>query len=66
MREPSPDEAVALADYFDACRRKRNVIDYMNSSVATETEADELVSKAHEFHTLVESWLTATHPALAG
>ena len=31
--------AAALADYFDACRRKRSVIDYDNSSVATETEA---------------------------
>lgn len=29
-------EAATLADYFDVCRRKRNVIDYMNSSVATE------------------------------
>jgi hypothetical protein len=57
---------VALTDYFDACRRRRNVIDYMNSSVATETEADELVYKAHEFHTLVENWLTATHPTLVG
>lgn len=28
-------KAVALTDYFDACRRKHNVIDYMNSSVAT-------------------------------
>jgi len=57
---------VALTDYFDARRRKRNVIDYMNSSVATETEADELVHKANEFHKLVESWLTTTHPTLAG
>jgi hypothetical protein len=31
--------AVALSDYFDTCRRKRNVIDYMTSSVATDTEA---------------------------
>jgi hypothetical protein len=59
-------KAVELTDYFDACRRKRNVIDYMNSSVATETEAGELVHKANEFHKLVENWLTATHPTLAG
>jgi hypothetical protein len=59
-------KAVALTDYFDDCRRKRNVIDYMNSSVATETEADELVHKANEFHQLVESWLTTTHPTLVG
>jgi len=38
--------ASTLTDYFDACRRKRNVIDYDNSSVATETEAAELVRKA--------------------
>jgi hypothetical protein len=36
----------------------------MNSSVATETEADELVHKANEFHRLVEDWLTRTHPNL--
>lgn len=38
-------ESVALADYIDTCRRKRNVIDYM----ATETGADELVHKANVF-----------------
>ncbi len=54
----------SLADYFDACRRKRNVIDYDNSSVATQTEADELLLKAAEFHTLVEAWVIFNHPAL--
>ena len=56
--------AAALTDYFDACRRKRNVIDYDNSSVATETEAAELVRKAGEFHALVEKWVAANHAAL--
>jgi hypothetical protein len=58
------EKAVELADYFDTCRRKRNVIDYMTSSVATDTEADELVRKAQEFHLLVESWIAASYPAL--
>jgi len=57
-------EAVAFADYFDTCRRKRNVIDYMNASVATETEADELLAKTVAFYELAERWLAATHPAL--
>ena len=57
-------EAAALTDYFDACRRKRNVIDYDNSSVATETEADELLQKAKEFLALVEQWVSANHPVL--
>jgi hypothetical protein len=59
-------EAAALADYFDTCRRKRNVIDYMNSSVATETEADELVHKVNEFHVLVEKWIKIKYPLLVG
>jgi len=58
-------EAASLADYFDACRRKRNVIDYDNSSVATETEAAELLGKAAEFRGLVETWIGSTHPDLA-
>jgi hypothetical protein len=57
--------AAALADYFETCRRKRNIIDYMHSSVATDTEADELQEKAIEFHQLVENWVAARHPQLA-
>jgi hypothetical protein len=57
--------AAALTDYFEACRRKRNIIDYMHSSVATDTEADELQQKAVEFHQIVEEWVTAHHPQLA-
>jgi len=57
-------EAALLTDYFDACRRKRNVIDYDNSSVATETEAAELLRQAGEFHALVERWVAANRPAL--
>jgi hypothetical protein len=33
---PSADKYV---DYFETCRRKRNLIDYTHSHVATETEA---------------------------
>ena len=58
-------ESVRFTDYFEACRRKRNTIDYQKSSVATVTEADELVLKANEFHSFVEAWVAANHPALA-
>jgi uncharacterized protein (UPF0332 family) len=50
------------ADYFDRCRRKRNVIDYDDAYVATETEAHEIVTKAKEFCALVEEWITKNHP----
>jgi hypothetical protein len=57
-------DVASLTDYFDTCRRKRNVIDYDNSSVATETEADELLRKAEEFRALVERWVAAKHSSL--
>jgi glycine/D-amino acid oxidase-like deaminating enzyme len=52
------------ADYFEGCRRKRNVIDYTRSHVATETEADELVKNATEFYELVEAWIDSKFPSL--
>jgi uncharacterized protein (UPF0332 family) len=50
------------ADYFDRCRRKRNVIDYTRSQVATESEANEIVQQATEFYEFVEAWIDSTFP----
>lgn len=52
------------ADYFETCRRKRNVIDYTRSHVATDTEAKEILQKAKEFYDLVERWIESTFPPL--
>jgi len=51
-------------DFFEACRRKRNVIDYDHASVATRTEAEEIVAEANDFFELVEHWIAANHPKL--
>ena len=51
--------ASKYADYFETCRRKRNVIDYTRSHVATETEATEIVEKATEFYEFVETWINS-------
>jgi hypothetical protein len=51
-----------LVAYFDACRRKRNQLDYDMAHVATESEAAELLRKAHEFREAVEGWIAAQHP----
>lgn len=51
--------AGGYADYFDACRRKRNIIDYTRSHVATETEAKEIAEKTAEFYDFVEAWIGA-------
>jgi hypothetical protein len=57
--------AARTLDFFEACRRKRNVIDYDQASVVTETEAAEVVGEARSFLTLVEEWITTHHPKLA-
>jgi uncharacterized protein (UPF0332 family) len=52
------------SDYFDRCRRKRNVIDYDDAFVATETEATEILTKAKEFAGMVEQWIAKNHSSL--
>lgn len=50
--------------YFDACRRKRNQVDYDVAGIVSEAEADELLRKATNFYADVERWIAAHHPAL--
>ena len=56
--------AAPYSDYFDRCRRKRNLIDYDDAFVATETETTEILTKAKEFADLVELWIAKAHPSL--
>jgi hypothetical protein len=56
--------AVRFLDVFEACRRKRNVIDYDHASVATHTEAEEIVAEAQAFFELVERWIAVNYPKL--
>jgi len=56
--------ASKYVDYFERCRRKRNVIDYTRSHVATETEAQEILEKATEFHGFVEAWIDSKYSNL--
>jgi hypothetical protein len=60
---PLGKSAAHLADYFDACRRKRNEIDYTGAAIATTTEADELMAHAKAFLTMVEAWIAKAHSA---
>jgi hypothetical protein len=52
-------------DYFDTCRRKRNVIDYDAAFVATDTEAEEVLRAAKAFLAFVEQWISSENPYLA-
>lgn len=56
--------AAQMTDYFDACRRKRNEIDYTGAAVATTTEAEELLLHAKVFLAGVEAWIAKTRPSL--
>jgi hypothetical protein len=58
--------ADTYSDYFETCRRKRNVIDYTRSQVATDTEAKEIVDKATECRDFVERWIESNFPSLKG
>lgn len=51
-----------LARYFNACRKKRNLVDYNLANAVTETENEELLIKADEFKGLVEKWIFNNHP----
>lgn len=57
--------AVRSLDFFEACRRKRNAIDYDQASIATETEAAEVTAEAQSFLEFVEQWIKTHHPKLA-
>lgn len=52
-----------VADFFEHCRRNRNLISYDAAGVVGQTEADDALREALAFEKLVESWITTTHPA---
>ena len=54
----------ADADYLDACRAKRNVLEYDYVGGATEADADELIAFAREFQSELLLWLRSAHPDL--
>jgi len=51
-------------DFFEISRRKRNVIDYDYASVATDTEALEILNEARAFSELVDRWIRTNYPSL--
>jgi len=53
------------AEYLNACRIKRNTAEYDYTGVATDMDADELLTFSKEFKDDVEKWLEQKHPDLA-
>lgn len=56
--------ADSFTDYLETCRRKRNKIDYMNSQIASDSGADEMLNQAKAFLEQVEQWIDTHYPAL--
>lgn len=48
-----------IADFFDACRAKRNITDYGRVGDISESEADELLREAKKFKKEVATWLSS-------
>jgi len=62
MKESMGDDYVDLADYFDACRVKRNVIDYDRAGGISELEADKLLKEVRQFREIILNWLQSYYP----
>ncbi len=54
----------ADAVYLDACRAKRNTVEYDSVGGASQADADELVEFTSEFRQEVLAWLAAKHAEL--
>lgn len=55
----------ADADYLDACRMKRNTVEYDYVGGATRSDADELIEFVQEMEKTVLAWLKSRHPKFA-
>jgi hypothetical protein len=52
------------ANYLDACRSKRNIVEYDYVGGATDDDADELIEYGKELRDDVMAWLKKAHPGL--
>ncbi|MFC1566250.1 SAV_6107 family HEPN domain-containing protein [bacterium] len=61
MKEIMGKEYIDLADYFDSCRNKRNIIDYTHAWGVSETEVEELIEETEKFVKLVTKWIKTNY-----
>lgn len=57
-------ERAGDADYLDACRIKRNTVEYDRIGATSESEVAELLEFVAEFREVVLKWLRLKHPSL--
>lgn len=56
--------AQRFLDFFEISRRKRNFIDYDYAFVATDAEAEEILTEAKAFTEFVGHWIETKYPSL--
>lgn len=57
-------DIVPVADYLDACRSRRNTVDYDGIGIATEADVEELLRETEALRVIVKDWLAEAHPKL--
>ena len=65
MPEILGKETIEDAQYLDTCRKKRNIAEYDQIGIVSETEAEELLKFAKILRKKVLEWLKAKHPELS-
>ncbi|MGH9368550.1 MAG: hypothetical protein ACRD3M_12840 [Thermoanaerobaculia bacterium] len=60
LGEGRKDDAI----YLDACRVKRNTVEYTTAGAATDRDAEELLEFATKLRDDVIAWLKTNHPGL--
>lgn len=58
------EEQLETAAYLDACRKRRNIVEYESVGGISEDDVDELCSFVKAFKETVLTWLKKHHPGL--
>jgi hypothetical protein len=53
-----------LVIFFDACRRKRNQVDYDRAHIISDSESLEITERAAEFFGIAVEWIRLNHPEM--
>jgi len=54
LKDILPKDKLELVNYFDGCRKKRNISDYDMAGVISQKEADELHKESRSFVTFIK------------
>lgn len=64
MQEILGQDYIDLANYFDSCRAKRNIMDYDYAGGVSKKEAEELIDEVEKFLKFVQKYLRDNFPDL--